>query len=188
MIGNDQYAHLHADIDILIGCTAFGLGERTMSTRRDIAAGMLGLPLLANATKSALNPMSEAAARIISYTLYAEARGEPFKGKMAVAAVIQTRARQTKTQLAEVCMKTTQFSCWNDLKYVPEFYSAGTGMLPADIKARSDCYGIAWVLMSSDREWDYLTHFYNPSIVTPTWARSLHGKRTIGNHVFGYID
>jgi len=153
-----------------------------------MAATLLGLPLIASAAKQELNPYSEAAARIISYTLYAEARGEPFKGKMAVAAVIQTRARLSSIPLYEVCLKDQQFSCWNDLDAAPEFFSAGEDMLPADIKARSDCYGIAWVLMSSDREWDYLTHFYNPSVVTPYWAQSLLGKRTIGNHVFGYID
>jgi len=159
-----------------------------MSTRRDVATALLGLPMIASAMKTELNPFSEAAARIISYTLYAEARGEPFKGKMAVAAVIQTRARRSKTPLAEICLKDKQFSCWNDLKAVPEFYITGKGILPADIIARSDCYGIAWVLMSSTRKWKYLTHFYNPSIATPSWAGSLRGKRTIGNHVFGYID
>ena len=159
-----------------------------MSTRRDVATALLGLPVIANAMTPELNPLSETAARIISYTLYAEARGEPFKGKMAVAAVIQTRARRSKIPLHEVCLKDQQFSCWNDLKTVPEFYSAGEGMLPADIKARSDCYGIAWVLMSSSRDWHYLTHFYNPTVVTPSWADSLRGKRVIGNHVFGYID
>ena len=159
-----------------------------MSTRRDVATALLGLPMIASAMKTELNPFSEAAARIISYTLYAEARGEPFKGKMAVAAVIQTRARRSSTPMTEICLKEQQFSCWNDLNAVPEFYSQGTGMLPADIKARSDCYGIAWVLMSSTREWDHLTHFYNPEKATPSWAGSLRGKRTIGNHVFGYID
>ncbi len=161
-----------------------------MSTRRDVAVALLGLPVIANAMRpeSELNPFGESAARIISYTLYAEARGEPFKGKMAVAAVIQTRARHSNISLTETCLKDKQFSCWNSLKAVPEFYISGKGILPADIKARSDCYAIAWVLMSSTRKWNYLTHFYNPSIANPSWAGSLRGKRTIGNHVFGYID
>jgi spore germination cell wall hydrolase CwlJ-like protein len=158
-----------------------------MSTRRDVATALLGLPVIANAVKPELNPFSEAAARIISYTLYAEARGEPFKGKMAVAAVIQTRARISNTSLTDVCLKDNQFSCWNELEAVPEFYIRGRGILPDDIRARSDCYGIAWVLMSSSREWDYLTHFYNPAKASPSWAGSLRGKRTIGNHVFGYM-
>lgn len=159
-----------------------------MSTRREVAVALLGLPVIANAVKPELNPFSEAAARIISYTLYAEARGEPFKGKMAVAAVIQTRARRSKTSLSEICLKDKQFSCWNDLNVVPEFYSMGEGIEPDDLQARSDCYGIAWVLMSSTREWEHLTHFYNPEKATPSWADELRGKRTIGKHVFGYID
>ena len=159
-----------------------------MSTRREVAVALLGLPVIANAAKPVLQPFSEAAARIISYTLYAEARGEPFKGKMAVAAVIQTRAKRSKIPLTEVCQKDQQFSCWNNLTTIPQSYISGEGILPADIKARSDCYGIAWVLMSSAREWNYLTHFYNPAIITPSWAGSLRGKRTIGNHIFGYID
>ena len=151
---------------------------------------MLGLPALAAATPAAAEtpPFSEEAARIISYTLYAEARGESFKGKMAVAAVIQTRARLDQRTLAEVCLKEKQFSCWNEIDAVPDYYPTGVGMKPDDIRARSDCYGIAWVLMSSRREWDYLTHFYNPNKATPSWARSLRGVKTIGNHVFGYMD
>ena len=160
-----------------------------MSTRREMALALAGLPLAANAVKTAgLNPYSEAAARIISYTLYAEARGEPFKGKMAVAAVIQTRARLAGTALAETCLQEKQFSCWNTIHEVPAYYVSGEGMEADDIRARSDCYGIAWVLMSSTRKWDFLTHFYNPRKAAPAWARELRGKKTIGNHVFGYIN
>lgn len=159
-----------------------------MSSRRDVAIALLGLPVIACAAKPEINPFSERSARIVSYTLFAEARGEPFKGKMAVAAVIQTRARQRNLSFPEICLKEKQFSCWNELESVPEFYRSGKGMLPADIKARSDCYGIAWVLMTSTRKWDHLTHFYNPAVVTPSWVGALQGKRVIGNHVFGYID
>jgi spore germination cell wall hydrolase CwlJ-like protein len=159
-----------------------------MSTRREVTTALLGLPVIAKAASPELNPYSETAARIISYTLYAEARGEPFNGKMAVAAVIQTRARRSKTSFTEVCLKDKQFSCWNDLTNVPEFYITGDGIPPKDIIARSDCYGIAWVLLSSKREWDYLTHFYNPDIAIPAWADELQGKRIIGRHAFGYID
>ena len=159
-----------------------------MSTRREVATALLGLPVIAGAVKPGLNPYSEAAARIISYTLYAEARGEPFKGKMAVAAVIQTRARRAAISLTEACLQDKQFSCWNELTDVPGFYTAGEGLKPDDLQARSDCYGIAWVLMTSPRKWEYLTHFYNPSKATPSWAAELRGTRTIGKHVFGFID
>lgn len=159
-----------------------------MSTRREMAAALVGLPLAAGAVKPEFQPYSEAAARIISYTLYAEARGEPFKGKMAVAAVIQTRSRLAETSLAGTCLKEKQFSCWNEIDAVPDYYTTGEGLRPADIKARSDCYGIAWVLMSSTRKWEYLTHFYNPDKAAPFWAADLKGRKTIGRHIFGYID
>ncbi|WP_372809098.1 cell wall hydrolase [Pontiella sp.] len=163
-----------------------------MSTRRQAAVALVGLPILTNAAEksktAAVPPFSEAAARIISYTIYAEARGEPFKGKMAVAAVIQTRARLSGRPLTEVCLQEKQFSCWNELDAVPENFCTGAGIKPADLQARSDCYGIAWVLMSSPRKWEHLTHFYNPDKVVPSWAASLRGIKTIGKHVFGYMD
>jgi spore germination cell wall hydrolase CwlJ-like protein len=163
-----------------------------MNTRRDVATALLALPVIAAtaqpATKSAVQPYGEDAARIISYTLYAEARGEPLEGKRAVAAVIQTRARLSNTSLVDACLKDKQFSCWNELSAVPDFFVSGEGMKPADIMARSDCYSIAWVVLSSPRKWRYLTHFYNPAKATPSWANSLRGKKTIGGHVFGYID
>ena len=161
-----------------------------MGTRREVAAALLGLPLAASAAKSspeAPYPYSEAAARIIAYTIYGEARGEPFKGKLAVAAVIQTRARNAGKSLAETCLEDQQFSCWEGLKAVPEFFVTGRGIRAADQKARSDCYSIAWVLMTSTRKWNRYTHFYNPAIATPSWAGALRGKRTIGSHVFGHI-
>lgn len=164
-----------------------------MSSRREAALTLLGLPLVAGVASAEpapepIAPFSEAAARIISYTLYAEARGEPFKGKMAVAAVIQTRSRLSSLSLAEVCLQVKQFSCWNDISAVPEAYTTGAGLRDADIRARSDCYGIAWVLMSSPRKWEYLTHFYNPEKATPEWADSMEGRIRIGKHVFGYIN
>ncbi len=159
-----------------------------MSTRRDVATALLAIPVIAAAAKPEINPYSEDAARIVSYTLYAEARGEPFKGKLAVAAVIQTRARLAGSSLVGICLQTKQFSCWNELSAVPKYYTTGEGLQPADIQARSDCYSIAWVLLSSSRKWQYLTHFYNPAKVTPSWAASMRGKKAIGNHVFGYLD
>jgi spore germination cell wall hydrolase CwlJ-like protein len=165
-----------------------------MSTRRIAATALLGLPILGTATKAlAISkpeiplPYSEEAALIISYTIYAEARGEDLFGKRAVASVIKTRARLHKISPAEVCLKEKQFSCWNELSAVPSRYRTGEGLMPADIRSRADCFSLAWVLMSSRKEWIFLTHFYNPSVVTPSWASELEGKQQIGKHVFGYI-
>ncbi len=162
-----------------------------MSNRRNAAAALLGLPVLAAAApdiKGSILPESEEAARIISYTIYAEARGEPFKGKLAVASVINTRARLKMLSLHGVCLQDKQFSCWNNISSVPAFFSNSTNLQQADLKARSECYALSWLLISRQRRWEHLTHFYNPSISTPDWATLLKGRKMIGNHIFGYID
>lgn len=171
-----------------------------MSNRRDVTAALLiGAPIVTSALttnstnkivqkKAPAEPLGEEAARIISYTIYAEARGESFKGKKAVAAVIATRAEILKKSMAEVCMQPRQFSCWNEISAVPENYHKGLKLQPADIKSRSDCYGLAWLMIAGVVKWDHLTHFYNPSKASPTWKRNLEGVKMIGNHVFGYMD
>jgi len=179
-----------------------------MNTRREMTAALLGLPLAARAVSTnaepavegtspplrlleqlqELPPFSTQAALIISYTLYGEARGEEFDGKMAVASVIKTRSTLSGKSLAEVCLQSRQFSCWNTLTAVPEFYITGAGIPPADFDARSRCFAIAWMLMVSGQKWDYFTHFYNPDKATPEWAFELRGVRTIGRHVFGFIN
>ena len=53
---------------------------------------------------------------IFAKTIWAEARGEPLEGQIAVANVILNRARQGGwwgDDIAEVCCKPKQFSCWN---------------------------------------------------------------------------
>jgi len=54
---------------------------------------------------------------IFAKTIWAEARGEPLEGQIAVANVILNRARQGGwwgDDVAGVCCKPKQFSCWNE--------------------------------------------------------------------------
>ena len=49
-------------------------------------------------------------------TVYGEARGEPFEGKLAVAFVIRNRAARPGwwgKDVESVCRRPYQFSCWN---------------------------------------------------------------------------
>ena len=53
---------------------------------------------------------------VFAKTIWAEARGEPLEGQIAVANVIINRARQGGwwgDEVAKVCRKPKQFSCWN---------------------------------------------------------------------------
>ena len=53
---------------------------------------------------------------IFAKTIWAEARGEPLEGQIAVSNVILNRARQGGwwgDDVVKVCRKPKQFSCWN---------------------------------------------------------------------------
>lgn len=106
----------------------------------------------------------------------AEAKGEPFKGKVAVATVVLNRLES------------------------PEFPDTITGVIQQKV---SDCYAFSPVqngeikkpasqdakkavesaLKRKDRLHDSV-YFYNPEIATDTWIRTRHVVTTIGNHVF----
>lgn len=52
----------------------------------------------------------------VARTVYGEARGEPWAGKLAVAWVIRNRAENPGWWgygYGDVCLKPDQFSCWN---------------------------------------------------------------------------
>jgi len=52
--------------------------------------------------------------KALADTVYGEASGEPWDGKLAVAYVPCTRARLRKLSIRDACLEPFQFSCWND--------------------------------------------------------------------------
>lgn len=46
-------------------------------------------------------------------TIYMEAQGESFLGKVGVAAVIRNRMKQRRQSVGQVVFAPLQFSCWN---------------------------------------------------------------------------
>jgi spore germination cell wall hydrolase CwlJ-like protein len=46
-------------------------------------------------------------------TIYMEAAGEPYLGKLCVAAVIRNRVRKHNKSVSDICFAPMQFSCWN---------------------------------------------------------------------------
>ncbi|MFA6359050.1 MAG: cell wall hydrolase [Candidatus Omnitrophota bacterium] len=49
----------------------------------------------------------------MALTVYAEARGEPWEGKLAVGFIIVNRSRLWKKSIKDVCYQKNQFSCYN---------------------------------------------------------------------------
>lgn len=76
---------------------------------------------------------------VMARTLYGEARGESYEGKLAVGHVIVNRAAKNGyggPTIAGVCKKRLQFSCWNDFDpMLPKMQAASVEKLFECIRA-----------------------------------------------------
>ena len=122
----------------------------------------------------------KAQAGIVADTIYMEARGEGEHGQRAVATVIYNRAKNTGKTFEAVCLQPFQFSCWNASKT-----RKITPRTRSDTKAYELCLAIEKELLTGKfeplGEW---THYYNPRLCNPKWARDGQDKTQIGNHIF----
>ncbi len=126
---------------------------------------------------------------ILAKTIYGEARGEKISGMEAVASVVLNRVnfacRRKKywwgNNVAEVCQKPRQFSCWN--KDDPNF-ALLQKIKPEDISF-SICKRVAARALSgkiADKTCG-ATHYHTRN-VNPRWAFGKIPCAEIGNHVF----
>ena len=123
--------------------------------------------------KSAYEQMLDTVAK----TIYHEARGETFTGKKAVASTLYNRAGGDPKKLAKVARARKQYSCWNR-GYLP----AGKG------EAWKESILLARNMLSGNFEPNTNnTHYYNPSIVNPKWAKGV-SKERIGRHLFLTVE
>lgn len=127
-------------------------------------------------------------------TIWGEARGEPLRGKEAVACVILNRLAASRARaggmwwgntIVQICRKPYQFSCWNanDPNY--------RKLLKVDARDRA----FATCLRISRRAVAGLlqdvtngaTH-YHTSAVSPSWSRGQDTVAQIGSHLFYTLE
>lgn len=118
---------------------------------------------------------------LAALTIYLEARGESFAGKLAVAAVIRNRMKykyHSDGTVTGTVLRPKQFEPW-------------IGRHPKDVKfdptnrKMLECL-LAWNLVQDGRNIvDGAVLFYNPHLVkTPRWAQVNRKVATIGGHEF----
>jgi len=123
---------------------------------------------------------------IVAMTLFAECRGEPLEGKMAVASVIVNRHVWNKVSMRDVCLRPYQFSCWNGYKGkhdMMQMYRGGQMTGPA----WEECKLVARMILDDTLPETKFTHYYNPRKAKPVWAAKLKNVKTIGRHRFGTL-
>lgn len=118
---------------------------------------------------------------LAALTIYLEARGESFAGKLAVAAVIRNRMKmkyQSDGTVTGTVLKAWQFEPWNTQSPHQVLVNLNNRRMQDSI--------LAWQLVQDGRKVvNGALLFYNPRIArTPRWARVGRKVATIGGHEF----
>lgn len=135
--------------------------------------------------RAPLNPEVDVLAR----TLFGEARGEPVRGKEAVASVIVNRVRRARNRsgywwgdsIAAVCRRPWQFSCWNENdpnRDKIEAVDQGNEVFACCVRIARRA--VAGVLKDPTGG---ATH-YHAGGATPPWVLDRTPCAVIGNHKF----
>lgn len=117
----------------------------------------------------------------VARTVKAEAEGESYEGKVAVAAVIYNRARAPGwwgTTIIDACLTSKQFSAWNDDN--PRRNKIGEWSLD-DVNFR-ECFRAAIEAIDRDPT-NGADHYYAHGTVLPSWANVVP-QAVIGGHTF----
>lgn len=145
------------------GLTADGIiGTRT--------AQALGISL--SSSTSASSTSSSTDLNLLARVVYGEARGEPYTGQVAVAAVVLNRVRSSSfpNSVAGVVYQSGAFDCVSD------------GQI--NLTPNQSAYNAAKDALNG---WDPTygcLFYYNPRTATSKWMLSRTVKLSIGNHAF----
>lgn len=119
---------------------------------------------------------------VAARTVWGEARGESFEGKVAVAHVIANRAATNYMgdTLEAVCKKRKQFSCWNENDPNHKKIMA----LKKDNPAYQECLKAVAIALVSDEDPTKGARHYHSKHIKPYWADDTKEGVFVGNHIF----
>ena len=139
-------------------------------------AAALGVSLTGGSSGSAAASSSatiiSADHRLLARLVYAEARGEPYKGQVAVAAVVLNRVRSASfpNTISGVIYQSGAFSC------------VSNGSI--NNTPNSACVRAALEAMNGWDPTGGCLYYYNPKATSDKWIRTRTVKTVIGNHSF----
>ena len=131
---------------------------------------------------------------ILARTLYMEARNQGEIGIDAVASVILNRAGGEIKNFPSVCLKKSQFSCWNKIKNKDAKHYTITIPISVLRKNNKDsemwtyCQFVAGQMLNNEfKSTIGLRNSYHTTSVNPDWSSSMKNVVVIGKHKFGYL-
>lgn len=138
-------------------------------------AAKLGVSLSGSVTASSTSSSggySSSDVTLLARLVYAEARGEPYKGQVAVAAVVLNRVESSSfpNTISGVIYQRNAFTCVNN---------GSINNTPDNTAIRA--------ALDALNGWDPTggcLYYYNPKTATDDWIRSRTVQTVIGNHSF----
>lgn len=122
---------------------------------------------------------------VLARTVFGEARGQEFKGQLAVAWVVRNRAARPQRfaqTIAGVCLQPAQFSCWN--RSDPNFVRLVSVALPdAAYVTALAAAGMVLTDQAPDPTGG-ADHYYASHIKPPAWSKAMKQTARIGAHIF----
>lgn len=121
---------------------------------------------------------------IVMRTIWMEARGESYEGKLAVAHVIINRAisgRPRWNTLAQVCLDPYQFSGW---RQADGNFLVALNLRPEDLRAQDCLRAFREANASLHDPTHGARHYFNPKLANPDWAKGHVPCYKVGNHDF----
>lgn len=111
---------------------------------------------------------------LMANLVYAESRGEPFEGKVAVASVVLNRVLSPSfpNNIKDVIFQSNAFSCVRN------------GQIIAN--PDQNCYDAVFEAIKGKDPTNEALYFYNPAIATCSWMKGTVKKdsKAIGHHIF----
>ena len=149
-----------------------GLTQDGVMGAKTAAAMGITLSSSSTSTSSAGGSYSSSDSYLLAKCIYAEARGEPYTGQVAVGAVILNRVRSSKfpNSIAGVIYQPYAFTCVSD----------GQINLTPDATAKK-------AAQDALNGWDPTggcLYYYNPATATSSWIWSRTVMLSIGKHNF----
>lgn len=133
----------------------------------------LGITLSSKGSSSTTSGnISSSNLNLLARCVYAEARGEPYAGQVAVAAVILNRVRSSKFP-----------NTISGVVYQPlAFTSVADGQI--NLSPNATAYKAARDALNGSDPTNGCLYYYNPATATSKWIWSLKVELTIGKHSF----
>ncbi|GAB6169020.1 cell wall hydrolase [Clostridium carnis] len=111
---------------------------------------------------------------LMAQIVYAESKGEPYEGKVAVASVILNRVLSSgfPNTIQEVIFQPNAFSC------------VVNGQI--SVEPTQECYNAVYEAIKGNDPTNEALFFYNPAIATCSWMHDVAkaDSRSIGQHLF----